>query len=187
MVVLVVSSMQIVVVIVDERLSLFLDTATVIIAMKALLSGKKIIGKIKLLQATHIIIARIVSGDSRIARYNILFIGTQQIKNGAQRTAFLFRVVEDADPYILLRKGIFLFYKWGNVCYTKKKLGGNAMDAYSRTRLLLESDGMEKLKNAHIAVFGLGGVGSYMVEALARCGVGTLEGDHRSSLLANTQ
>lgn len=61
------------------------------------------------------------------------------------------------------------------------------MDAYSRTRLLLESDGMEKLKNAHIAVFGLGGVGGYMVEALARCGVGTLEGDHRSSLLANTQ
>ena len=49
------------------------------------------------------------------------------------------------------------------------------MDAYSRTRLLLGQDGMEKLKNAHIAVFGLGGVGGYVVEALARCGVGTLE------------
>jgi len=49
------------------------------------------------------------------------------------------------------------------------------MDAYSRTRLLLGQEGMEKLKNAHIAVFGLGGVGGYVVEALARCGVGTLE------------
>lgn len=49
------------------------------------------------------------------------------------------------------------------------------MDAYGRTRLLLGSDGMEKLKNAHIAVFGLGGVGGYVVEALARSGVGTLE------------
>ncbi len=49
------------------------------------------------------------------------------------------------------------------------------MDAYGRTRLLLGSEGMEKLKNAHIAVFGLGGVGGYVVEALARSGVGTLE------------
>ena len=61
------------------------------------------------------------------------------------------------------------------------------MDTYSRNRLLLGQEGMEKLKNAYIVVFGLGGVGGYMVEALARCGVGTLEGDHRSSLLANAQ
>ena len=60
------------------------------------------------------------------------------------------------------------------------------MDAYSRTRLLLGQDGMEKLKNAHVAVFGLGGVGGYVVEALARCGVGTLElVDHDSVSLSN--
>ena len=60
------------------------------------------------------------------------------------------------------------------------------MDAYSRTRLLLGSDGMDKLKNAHIAVFGLGGVGGYVVEALARCGVGTLELiDHDTVSLSN--
>ena len=60
------------------------------------------------------------------------------------------------------------------------------MDAYSRTRLLLGSDGMDKLKNAHIAVFGLGGVGGYVVVALARCGVGTLElVDHDTVSLSN--
>ena len=48
------------------------------------------------------------------------------------------------------------------------------MDAYSRTRFLLGDDGMMKLKNAHVAVFGLGGVGGYVVEALARSGIGTL-------------
>ena len=48
------------------------------------------------------------------------------------------------------------------------------MDAYSRTRFLLGDDGMMKLKNAHVAVFGLGGVGGYVAEALARSGVGTL-------------
>ena len=48
------------------------------------------------------------------------------------------------------------------------------MDAYSRTRFLLGDDGMNKLKNAHVAVFGLGGVGGDVVEALARSGVGTL-------------
>ena len=60
------------------------------------------------------------------------------------------------------------------------------MDAYSRTRLLLGQDGMEKLKNAHVAVFGLGGVGGYVVEALARSGVGTLELiDHDKVSLSN--
>lgn len=48
------------------------------------------------------------------------------------------------------------------------------MDRYSRTRFLLGQDAMLKLKNAHVAVFGLGGVGGYVVEALARSGIGTL-------------
>ncbi len=60
------------------------------------------------------------------------------------------------------------------------------MDAYSRTRLLLGSDGMEKLKNATVAVFGLGGVGGYVVEALARSGIGALElVDHDTISLSN--
>ena len=47
-------------------------------------------------------------------------------------------------------------------------------DAYSRMELLLGQKGVDCLSNARIAVFGLGGVGSYTVEALARCGVGSL-------------
>ena len=49
------------------------------------------------------------------------------------------------------------------------------MNPYSRTQLLLGSEAMEKLKKARVAVFGLGGVGGYVVEALARSGVGALE------------
>ena len=49
------------------------------------------------------------------------------------------------------------------------------MNPYARTELLLGSDGMDKLKSAKVAVFGLGGVGGYVVEALARSGVGALE------------
>lgn len=48
-------------------------------------------------------------------------------------------------------------------------------DAFSRTELLLGHEALEKLKNSRVAVFGLGGVGGYVVEALARCGVGTLD------------
>lgn len=47
-------------------------------------------------------------------------------------------------------------------------------ERFSRTELLLGSDAMEKLKNAHVCVFGVGGVGGYVCEALARSGVGAL-------------
>jgi len=43
-----------------------------------------------------------------------------------------------------------------------------------RARMLLGDEAMEKLKNSHVAVFGLGGVGSWCAEALARSGVGKL-------------
>ena len=46
---------------------------------------------------------------------------------------------------------------------------------FSRTQLLFGADGMEKLLQARVAVFGIGGVGGYTVEALARSGVGTLD------------
>lgn len=44
----------------------------------------------------------------------------------------------------------------------------------SRTELLVGAEGIARLRAAHVAVFGLGGVGSYAVEALARAGVGRL-------------
>lgn len=43
-----------------------------------------------------------------------------------------------------------------------------------RTALLLGEEAVEKLKNSHVAVFGVGGVGGFAVEALARSGVGHL-------------
>lgn len=48
------------------------------------------------------------------------------------------------------------------------------MEQFSRTQLLLGSDAMQKLNRARVAVFGLGGVGGYVVEALARSGIGSL-------------
>lgn len=47
-------------------------------------------------------------------------------------------------------------------------------ETFSRMEALLGWDGIGKLGKSKIAVFGLGGVGSYVVEALARCGVGSL-------------
>ena len=49
------------------------------------------------------------------------------------------------------------------------------VNEFSRTELLLGAEAMEKLKKAHVAVFGVGGVGGYTVEALARSGVGALD------------
>ena len=48
-------------------------------------------------------------------------------------------------------------------------------EALSRTEQLIGSDAISKLKNARVAVFGIGGVGSYVIEALARSGVGSLD------------
>ncbi len=49
------------------------------------------------------------------------------------------------------------------------------LNQFSRTELLLGHEGMERLFRARVAVFGIGGVGGYTVEALARSGVGTLD------------
>ncbi|MCR4989431.1 MAG: tRNA threonylcarbamoyladenosine dehydratase [Lachnospiraceae bacterium] len=48
-------------------------------------------------------------------------------------------------------------------------------DIFSRTRMLLGKDAMEKLKNSKVAVFGIGGVGGYVCEALVRSGVGSFD------------
>ncbi len=48
------------------------------------------------------------------------------------------------------------------------------LSQFSRTELLIGKEGLEKLKNAKVAIFGIGGVGSFVVEGLARAGVGNL-------------
>ena len=47
-------------------------------------------------------------------------------------------------------------------------------EIFSRARMLYGDEGMERLARAHVAVFGIGGVGGYAVEALARSGIGAL-------------
>ena len=42
---------------------------------------------------------------------------------------------------------------------------------FSRTELLIGKDGIKKLNNAKVAVFGIGGVGSFVVEGLVRAGI----------------
>lgn len=48
------------------------------------------------------------------------------------------------------------------------------MSRLQRTELLIGAENLRKLANAHVAVFGLGGVGGYAVEGLARAGIGEL-------------
>jgi tRNA A37 threonylcarbamoyladenosine dehydratase len=45
---------------------------------------------------------------------------------------------------------------------------------YTRTEMMLGTDAVERLKSAHVAVFGVGGVGGFTAEALARAGVGSI-------------
>ncbi len=49
------------------------------------------------------------------------------------------------------------------------------LNQYSRTELLLGKEAMKKLRSSRVAVFGIGGVGGYAVEALARSGVGAID------------
>jgi tRNA A37 threonylcarbamoyladenosine dehydratase len=49
------------------------------------------------------------------------------------------------------------------------------LNQFSRTELLLGKENMERLANARVAVFGVGGVGGYVVEGLVRSGIGTID------------
>lgn len=49
------------------------------------------------------------------------------------------------------------------------------LNQFSRTQLLFGAEAMERLYHARVAVFGIGGVGGYTAEALARSGIGTLD------------
>ena len=48
-------------------------------------------------------------------------------------------------------------------------------DQFQRTGLLIGRNNIEKLKNRHVAVFGIGGVGGHAADALCRCGIGALD------------
>lgn len=66
----------------------------------------------------------------------------------------------------------------------------DGLHALSRESLLIGSEGLEKLKGANVAVFGIGGVGSFATEALARSGIGRLtlvDGDTVSLTNINRQ
>lgn len=49
------------------------------------------------------------------------------------------------------------------------------VNSFSRTELIFGKEAMDKLKNSRVAVFGVGGVGGFTIEALARSGVGTID------------
>ena len=49
------------------------------------------------------------------------------------------------------------------------------LNEFSRTQLLFGPETMEKLAGSRVAVFGIGGVGGYAVEALARSGIGAMD------------
>ena len=53
--------------------------------------------------------------------------------------------------------------------------GENMQNQFSRTELLFGAEGMAKLHAAKVAVFGVGGVGGYTVEALTRSGIGSID------------
>lgn len=60
------------------------------------------------------------------------------------------------------------------------------LNEFSRMEILLGEESVEKLASSRVAVFGLGGVGSYAAEALARCGIGGLTlVDHDTISLTN--
>lgn len=60
------------------------------------------------------------------------------------------------------------FFQYGKI------IKGDIMFEFSRTERLIGKECLEKLKNANVIIFGLGGVGSYIAEALARSGVGRM-------------
>ena len=62
------------------------------------------------------------------------------------------------------------------------------INQFARTRLTFGKENMKKLYNARVIVFGIGGVGGYVVEALARSGVGAVDliDDDRSALPIST-
>jgi len=67
-----------------------------------------------------------------------------------------------------------MYYFFNFFCYDYEKR--NAMsEEFARTELLIGKDGLDKLSSSRVAVFGVGGVGGHVVEALVRSGLGTID------------
>ncbi len=95
-----------------------------------------------------------------------------------------YRIGKDIGQTALPKGGAFvvsqdtLFTDSYVLCYNKtlkQRAGVDTvmLNQFSRTQLLLGKENMEKLHQAKVAVFGIGGVGGYAVEAMARSGVGS--------------
>ena len=86
------------------------------------------------------------------------------------RTFFIFREASGfpAAALLTVREQVAKLWKksWNQVIF---------MDIYERTALILGEEAMRVLARSRVAVFGLGGVGGYVAEALARCGVGAMD------------
>ncbi len=66
-------------------------------------------------------------------------------------------------------------HKYINYRQEEQDRSKKMLTQFSRTELLLGKEAMEKLQNSRVAVFGIGGVGGYVCEALARSGVGAFD------------
>ena len=65
-----------------------------------------------------------------------------------------------------------MIFQYGKIRFIE--VGDIEMLEFARTERLIGTDNLLKLKNKNVIVFGLGGVGSYVAEAIARCGVGKM-------------
>lgn len=65
--------------------------------------------------------------------------------------------------------------KYDTIVNSGKERKNIMQNQFSRTELLVGKENMERFREARVAVFGIGGVGGYAVEALARSGIGTLD------------
>lgn len=72
-------------------------------------------------------------------------------------------------------KSVFLItLKKENLFLNKSPMELDYQEIHQRTLLLIGRGNLEKIRNSHVAVFGLGGVGGYALEAIARAGIGTI-------------
>lgn len=69
--------------------------------------------------------------------------------------------------------GVIIYYRRDDIGIAPCKKTGDIME-FSRTERLISAEALEKLKKSNIIIFGLGGVGSFVAEALARAGVGKM-------------
>ena len=88
--------------------------------------------------------------------------------------SYSFRLFENVSS----RRFSILPPKWADereIDVSSSKKGRSMSERFSRTRMLLGDDAMDALARARVIVFGIGGVGGYATEALARCGVGAID------------